>query len=78
MATTELTGGEWRASISESNFKIDTVRGATKGIIGDRTDEGVGGEWSEAVQAAGPISDDTVRTSVPEGKVSEEGSLDIT
>ena len=79
MATTELWGGEGRrASISVSTFEIDTVRGALKGIENERTDEVVEGERSEAAQAAGPISGDVVRTSVSAGKVSEEGSLDIT
>ena len=52
--------------------------GESKGIVGDRTDEAAEGGRSEAAQAAGPISGDTGRTSVSEGNVSEEGSLDIT
>ena len=78
MTTTELQGGAAVAPISESTFEIDTIRGASKGIVGDRTDETVEGERSEAAQAAGPISGDTGRTSVSEGKIREEGSLDIT
>ena len=78
MATTELKGGEGRASISESTFEIDTVKEASKAIVGDRIDEAVEGERSEAAQAAGPTSGDALRTLVSEGKVSEEGSLDIT
>ena len=78
MVTKELQGAAGIVSISESTFKIDTERGAPKGIVGDLTGEAVEGERSEAVQAAGPISGDRVRTLVPEGKVSGEGSLDIT
>ena len=78
MTTKELQGGAGGASIPESTFEIGTGRGAPKGIVGDRTDEAEEGERSKAVQAAGTISGDTVRTSVPEGKVSEQGSLDIT
>ena len=75
MATKELQGSAGVASIPESTFKIAT---APKDIVGDLTGEAVEGERSKVVQAAGPISGDRVRTSVPEGKVSEEGSLDIT
>ena len=78
MTATELQGGGGRESISESTFEIGTVRGASKGIVSDRTGEAAEGKRSEAVQTAGPISGDTVRTSFPEGKVGEEGSLDIT
>ena len=78
MTATELQGGEGRASIFESTLKIDTGRGVTKSIVRDRTDDSVEGERSEAVQAAGPISGDAGRTSVSEGKVNEEESLDIT
>ena len=78
MIATELQGGEGRASISESTFKIDTtVKGAPESVVDGCTDEAVEGERREAVQATGPISVDTVRTSVSEGKVSEEGSRDI-
>ena len=78
MIATELQGGEGRASILESTFEIGTVKGASQGILGDRTDEAVEGERSEAAQAAGTISGDAVRTPVSAGKVREEGSLDIT
>ena len=78
MTTEELQGGAGVVSIFESTFEIGTGRGASRGIVSDRTDDSVEGERSEAVQAARPISGDTVRTSFPEGKVSEEGSLHIT
>ena len=78
MTATELQRGAGAALLSGSTFEIGTGRGASKGIENDRTDEAVEGERSEAAQAAGPRSGDTVRTSFPEGKVSEEGSLDIT
>ena len=72
-----LQGGEGRASLSESTFEIDAVQGAPESIGDDCTDEAVEGERSEAIRAAGPISGDTVRTSVSESEVSEEGSRDI-
>ena len=72
-----LQGGEERASISESTFEIDTVKGAPEGIVDDCTEEAVEGERSAAVQAAGPISGDTVKTLVSESEVSEEGSRDV-
>ena len=65
VTATELQGGEGIASIFERTLKIDT--GAS-----------VEGKRSEAVQAAGPIGGDAGRTSVSEGKVNEEESLDIT
>ena len=54
------------------------VSTSPESIADEWADEAAREERSEAVQAAGPISGDTVRTSVSEGKVSEEGSLDIT
>ena len=70
----ELEGGEGRASISSNISEIDvanrvlggsfwTSRG---GITGDRC------RAVEAVQAARPVSGDTSRTSIPEGKAGEE------
>ena len=65
--------------MSKSTFEIDAVSGVPESIGGDWADEAAQGEArAEAVQAAGPRSGDTVRTSVSEGKVGEEGSLDIT
>ena len=78
MTATELQGGGGRTSISESTVEICTVRGASEGIVSDRTGEAVEGKRSKAVQTAGPIGGNTVRTSFPEGKVTEEGSLNIT
>ena len=78
MTTEELQGDAGTASIFESTFEIGTGRCASRGIVSNRTDDSVEGERSDAVQAAGPISGDTVRTSFLEGKVSEERSLDIT
>ena len=75
MTAAELRGGEGRAS--ENIFEIDTVRGASEGTVSDRTGEVVEGKRSEAVQTAGPIGGDTVRTSFSEGKINEEGSLGI-
>ena len=72
-----LQGGEGRSSISKSTFEIDTVKGAPESIVGGCTDEAVEGERREVVQAAGPISGDTVRISVSESEVSEKGSRDI-
>ena len=65
MTSTELQGVEGIALIFENTLEIDT---------GDSVE----GERSEAVQAAGPVSGDAGRTSVSEGKVNEEESLDIT
>ena len=78
MTTEELQGGAGSASIFESTFETGAGRGASRGVVRDQTDDCVEGERSEAVQAAGTISGDTMRTSFPKGKVSEEGSLDIT
>ena len=67
----------------QSTFEIDVISGVWERLV-STSPEGIVGEWAdeaargEAVRAAGPISGDTVRTSVSEGKVSEEGSLDIT
>ena len=60
VTTEELQGGAGAASIFESTFEIGAGRGASRGIVSDRTDDFVEGERSEAVQAAGPISGDTV------------------
>ena len=78
MTATELQGGEGRASVFDSTLKIDADRCVRKFIVRGRTDGSVGGERSEAVQAAGPISGEVGRTSVLEGKVNEERPLDIT
>ena len=76
----ELEGGEGKTSMSNSTVEIDAVNGVWGGsfstsrgsITGDRSGAG------EAVQAARPVSGDTPRTSISEGKKSEEESLDIT
>ena len=76
----ELEGGEGRASMSNSTIEIDVVKGvwggsfstSREGITGDRSGAG------EAVQAARPVSGDTSRTSISEGKAGKEESLDIT
>ena len=47
-------------------------------IVRERTYDSVEGEQREAVQAARPRSGDAGRTSVSEGKVNEEESLDFT
>ena len=62
----------------ERILKIDAGRGVSQFIVRERTDDSVEGEQREAVQAAGPRSGDAGRTSVSEGKVNEEKSLDIT
>ena len=76
----ELGGSEGRASISNSTAEIDVAKGVLGGsfwttrgrIAGDRCGA------VEAVQTARPVSGDTSRTSVSEGKEGEEESLDIT
>ena len=77
----ELEEGGSKASTSNSTVEIDAVNGvwggsfsASRGsITGDRSRAG------EAVQqAARPVSGDTSRTSISEGKTGEEKSLDIT
>ena len=76
----ELEGGEGKTSMSNSTVEIDAVNGVWGGsfstsrgsITGDRSGAG------EAVQAARPVSGDTPRTSISEGKKGEEESLDIT
>ena len=76
----ELEEGEGKASMSNSTVEIDAVNGVCGGsfstsrgsITGDRSGTG------EAVQAARPVSGDTSRTSILEGKAGEEESLDIT
>ena len=77
MTATELRGGEGGASLSESIFEIDTVRGTSEGTVSDRTGEAVQGKRSEAVQTAGPVGGDTVRASFPESKASDKRSRDI-
>ena len=77
----ELEGGEGRASMSNSTIEIDVVNGVREGsfstsrggIPGDRSRAG------EAVQAVRPVSGDTSRASISEGKAGEEEeSLDTT
>ena len=69
--------------MSQSTFEIDVISGVWERLVSN-SPEGIVGEWTDeaargkALQAAGPVSGDTVRTSVLEGKVSEGGSLDIT
>ena len=75
----ELEGGEGRASMSNSTVEIDAVNRVWEGsfstsrggITGDRNGAG------EAVHAARPVSGDTSRTSISEGKAGEEEPLDI-
>ena len=65
--------------MSNRTFEIDAVNGVWEGSFstyrGGITDDrsGAGG----AVQAARPVSGDTSRTSISEGKAGEEQSLDI-
>ena len=76
----ELERGEGRALTFNSTVEIDVVNGvwggsfstSRRGITGDRSGAG------EAVQAARPVSGDTPRTSISEGKAGKEESLDIT
>ena len=70
---TELEGGEGRASISNSTVEIDVSFLTSRGCMtGDRSGT------VEAVQASRPVSGDTARTSISEGKAGEEQILDIT
>ena len=80
MAISELEGGGGRASISNSIAEIDFANGVLEGSFWT-TQERIAGDRCgavEAVQAARPVSGDTSRTSVSEGKAGEEQSLDIT
>ena len=76
----ELKGGEGRGSMSNSTFKIDAVNGVWEGSF-STSRGGITGDHSgagEAVQVARPVSGDTSRTSISEGKAGKEESLDIT
>ena len=76
----ELEGGEGRTSISNNIVEIDVANTVLGGsFLTSR--EGITGDCCgaiEAVQAARPVSDDTSRTSISEGKAGKEESLDIT
>ena len=80
MTISELEGGEGRASISNSTAEIDFANGVLGGPFWATRECIEGGCCGavEAVQAARPVSGDTSRTSVSEGKAGEEESLDIT
>ena len=73
VTTEELQGDDGAAPV----FEIDVCRDASRGIGSDRTDESVGSERREAVQASGQISGDRGRTSVSESEASNKGSRDI-
>ena len=79
MTIAEIEGGEVRASMSTSTLEIDAVNGVWEGSIstswGDKAGDRRGA--GEAVQAARPVSGDTSRTSISEGKAGEEEYLDI-
>ena len=72
--------GEGRASISNNIVEIDAINRVLGGSFltsrGGITGDCCGAV--EAVQAARPVSGDTSRTSISEGKAGEEKSLDIT
>ena len=74
----ELEGGEGRASMSNSTFEIDAVNGVWEGSFLTSRGSITGDGASEAVQAARPVSGDTSRTSISEGKAGEEELQDIT
>ena len=79
--TSELEGGEGRASISNSTVEIDLANGVLGGSLWTTRECIAGGGhcWAvEAVQGTRPVNDNTSRTSVSEGKSGEEESLDIT
>ena len=69
--------------MSRSTFETEVISGVweklvlafPEGIAVEGADEAAQGK---AVQATGPVSGDTVRTSVSERNGSEEGSLGIT
>ena len=74
----ELKGGEGRASMSKSSFEIDAVNGVRERSVSTSQESIAGDGAGEAAQAARPVSGDTSRTSISEGKAGKEESLDIT
>ena len=81
MTTSELEGGEGRASISNSTAEIDFANEVLGGSLWTTRERIAAGGCCgavDAVQAASPVNGDTLRTSVSEGKAGEEESLDIT
>ena len=78
MTAEELQGGAGAASFFENTFEIGSDRGASRGIVNDRTYDSVEGERSEAVQkGAGPIGGDIGRTSVSESEACDKESRNI-
>ena len=75
----ELEEGEGMASISNSIAEIDFANEILGGSFWTTRGRIAGNRCGavEAVQAARPVSGDTSRTSVSEGKAGEEESLDI-
>ena len=76
----ELEGGEGTASISNSIVEIDAANGVLGGLV-VTSRGGITGDRCravKAVQAARPVSGDTSRTLISEGKAGEEESLNIT
>ena len=65
--------------MSSSTFEIDVVNGVWEGSFSNSWGGKAGdhSEAGEAVQAARPVSGATSRTSISEGKASEEESQDI-
>ena len=64
--------------MSNSTFKTDAVNGVWERSILTSRGNIAGDEAGEAAQAARPVSGNTSRTSISEGKAGEEESLDIT